>query len=73
MAERLATLEKLRAKRNGPQLLIATANAATQHPDAFPDPAAHRRLAEGERIERDKLVELLLPMVPADRLRSRHR
>jgi len=30
MAERLATLEKLQGKRKGPQLLLTTANAATQ-------------------------------------------
>ena len=30
MAERLATLNALQAKREGPQLLVATANAATQ-------------------------------------------
>jgi len=61
MAERLATLEKLQAKRNGPQLLIATANAATQRIlTPFRIRQLTRRLAEGERIERDKLVELLV-------------
>jgi transcription-repair coupling factor (superfamily II helicase) len=61
MAERLATLEKLQTKRNGPQILIATANAATQRIlTPFRIRQFTRRLAEGERIERDKLVELLV-------------
>ncbi|MFL6779041.1 MAG: transcription-repair coupling factor [Sphingomicrobium sp.] len=61
MAERLATLEKLQAGRKGPQLLIATANAATQRIlTPFRIRQLTRRLAEGERIERDKLVELLV-------------
>ena len=60
MAERLATLEKLQAKRKGPQLLIATANAATQRMlTPFRIRQLTRRLAEGERIERDRLVSLL--------------
>ena len=60
MAERLATLEKLQAKRKGPQLLIATANAATQRVlTPFRIRQLTRRLAEGERIERDRLVSLL--------------
>jgi transcription-repair coupling factor (superfamily II helicase) len=60
MAERLATLEKLQAKRNGPQLLIATANAATQRIlTPFRIRQLTRHLAEGERIERDRLVQLL--------------
>ena len=60
MAERLATLEKLQAKRKGPQLLIATANAATQRVlTPFRVRQLTRRLAEGERIERDRLVTLL--------------
>jgi len=61
MAERLATLEKLQAKHKGPQLLIATANAATQRIlTPFRIRQLTRRLAEGERIERDRLVELLI-------------
>ena len=61
MAERLATLEKLQAKRKGPQLLIATANAVTQRIlTPFRIRQLTRRLAEGERIERDRLVELLV-------------
>ena len=60
MAERLATLEKLQARRKGPQLLIATANAATQRVlTPFRIRQLTRRLAEGERIERDRLVSLL--------------
>ncbi|HEU4499489.1 MAG TPA: transcription-repair coupling factor, partial [Sphingomicrobium sp.] len=60
MAERLAALEKLQGKRNGPQLLIATANAATQRIlTPFRIRQLTRRLAEGERIERDRLVDLL--------------
>ena len=61
MAERLATLEKLQRKRQGPQLLIATENAATQRILVpFRIRQLTRRLAEGERIERDRLVELLI-------------
>jgi len=60
MAERLATLEKLQGKRKGPQLLLTTANAATQRNlTPFRIRQLTRRLAEGERIERDRLVELL--------------
>ena len=61
MAERLAALEKLQGKRNGPQLLITTANAVTQRIlTPFRIRQLTRRLAEGERIERDRLVELLV-------------
>ncbi|MCF2514122.1 transcription-repair coupling factor [Sphingomonas sp. G124] len=61
MAERLATLEKLQGKRKHPQLLIATANAATQRIlTPFRIRQLTRRLAAGERIERDRLVELLI-------------
>jgi transcription-repair coupling factor (superfamily II helicase) len=60
MAERLATLEKLQGKHKGPQLLVATANAATQRIiTPFRIRQLTRRLAAGERIERDRLVELL--------------
>jgi transcription-repair coupling factor (superfamily II helicase) len=60
MAERLSTLEKLQAKRSGPQLLVATANAATQRIlTPFRIRQLTRSLAEGERIERDRLVNLL--------------
>jgi transcription-repair coupling factor (superfamily II helicase) len=61
MAERLATLEKLQSKRQGPQLLIATENAVTQRIlTPFRIRQLTRRLAEGEGIERDRLVELLI-------------
>ena len=58
MAERLATLQALQLPRKGPQLLVATANAATQRVlTPFRIRQLTRRLAEGERIERDALVE----------------
>ena len=61
MAERLAALQALQGKRDGPQLLIATENAVTQRMlTPFRIRQLTRRLAEGERIERDKLVELLI-------------
>ena len=61
MAERLATLQALQVMRSGPQLLIATENAVTQRLlTPFRIRQLTRRLAEGERIERDKLVELLV-------------
>ena len=61
MAERLATLEKLQAPRKGPQLLVTTANAVTQRIlTPFRIRNLTRRLAEGERIDRDKLVEMLV-------------
>jgi len=61
MAERLATLQALQANRKGPQLLIGTENAATQRVlTPFRIRQLTRRLAEGERIERDRLVQLLV-------------
>ena len=73
MAERLATLEKLQSKRQGLQLLIATANAATQRIlTPFRIRQLTQALAEGERIERDRLVELL-QWLPADRRGPRRR
>ena len=60
MAERLATLQSLEVPRKGPQLLVVTANAVTQRLlTPFRIRQLTRRLAEGERIERDRLVELL--------------
>ncbi len=61
MAERMATLHALQAPRNkGPQLLVATANAATQRlVTPFRVRQLTRRLAEGERVERDALERLL--------------
>ena len=61
MAERLATLQALQLPIKKPQLLIVTANALTQRVlTPFRIRALTRRLAEGERIERDVLVKLLL-------------
>ena len=60
MAERLATLQLLQAPRNGPQLLVTTANAAAQRMlTPFRIRQLTRRLAEGERIDRDALIHLL--------------
>ena len=60
MAERLATLELLQRPRSGPQLLVTTANAAAQRMlTPFRIRQLTRRLAEGERIDRDALVKLL--------------
>jgi transcription-repair coupling factor (superfamily II helicase) len=60
MAERLATLAALQGKRDKPQLLIATASAATQRLlTPFRIRQLTRRIAEGERIEREILVQQL--------------
>ena len=60
MAERLATLNALQAKRTGPQLLVTTANAVTQRVlTPFRIRQLTRRLAEGERIDRDPLIAQL--------------
>jgi len=60
MAERLATLSALQAKREKPQLLVVTASAATQRMlTPFRIRQLTRRIAEGERIEREALVEQL--------------
>jgi transcription-repair coupling factor (superfamily II helicase) len=60
MAERLATLSALQAKRDKPQLLVATASAASQRMlTPFRIRQLTRRIAEGERIEREALVEQL--------------
>ena len=60
MAERLATLQALRVPRKAPQLLVVTANAVTQRVlTPFRIRQLTRRLAEGERIDRDRLIELL--------------
>jgi transcription-repair coupling factor (superfamily II helicase) len=61
MAERLATLQALQRPRKGPQLLVVTANAVTQRVlTPFRIRSLTRRLAEGERVERDALVNLLV-------------
>jgi len=60
MAERLAALSALQDKIEAPQLLVATASAATQRlVTPFRIRQLTRRIAEGERIERETLVELL--------------
>jgi transcription-repair coupling factor (superfamily II helicase) len=60
MAERLATLSALQARRAKPQLLVATASAATQRLlTPFRIRQLTRQIAEGERIEREVLVEQL--------------
>src|SRR5438477_7931461 len=60
MAERLATLNALQGKQEKPQLLVATASAATQRLlTPFRVRQLTRRIAAGERIEREGLVEQL--------------
>jgi transcription-repair coupling factor (superfamily II helicase) len=60
MAERLATLNALQCKATKPQLLVATASAATQRLlTPFRIRQLTRRVAGGERIEREALVEQL--------------
>src|SRR5579884_3777081 len=60
MAERLATLSALQAKRDRPQLLVATASATSQRLlTPFRVRQLTRRIAEGERIEREALVAQL--------------
>ena len=60
MAERLAALNGLQAKTDKPQLLIATASAVTQRVlTPFRVRQLTRRIAQGERIEREALVDQL--------------
>ena len=60
MAERLATLSALQQKREKPQLLVATVGAATQRMlTPFRIRQLTRRIAQGERIEREALVQQL--------------
>ncbi len=60
MAERLATLSALQAKHDKPQLLVATATAATQRLlTAFRVRQLTRRIADGERIDREALIAQL--------------
>ena len=57
MAERLAALNALQAKQDKPQLLITTATAASQRVlTPFRIRQLTRRIAEGERIDREALV-----------------
>jgi transcription-repair coupling factor (superfamily II helicase) len=56
-AERLATLNALQEKRERPQLLVATASAATQRLlTPFRVRQLTRRIAQGEKIEREALI-----------------
>ena len=60
MAERVAALYRLQAKRTKPQLVLATANAATQRVlTPFRIRQLVATLAPGERIDRDSLAQLL--------------
>jgi transcription-repair coupling factor (superfamily II helicase) len=60
MAERLATLSALQGKQSKPELLVTTVSAATQRLlTPFRIRQLTRRIAEGERIEREALVEQL--------------
>ena len=57
MAERLATLSRLQEKSDKPQLLVATINGATQRLlTPFRVRQLTRRIAEGERIDREALI-----------------
>ncbi|SMF78754.1 transcription-repair coupling factor [Allosphingosinicella indica] len=59
-AERLATLHALQRKADRPQLLVTTINAVLQRTlTPFRIRQLVARLAPGERIDRDKLAELL--------------
>jgi transcription-repair coupling factor (superfamily II helicase) len=60
MAERLSTLNALQQPLDKPQLLVVTANAVTQRVlTPFRVRQLTRRIAEGERIDRDALVTQL--------------
>ncbi|WP_425229766.1 transcription-repair coupling factor [Sphingomonas sp.] len=60
MAERIAALHRLQAKRDKPQLVLTTANAVTQRVlTPFRIRQLVATLAPGERIGRDKLAALL--------------
>ena len=60
MAERIAALHRLQGKRDRPQLVLTTANAATQRVlTPFRIRQLVATLAPGERIGRDKLSALL--------------
>jgi transcription-repair coupling factor (superfamily II helicase) len=57
MAERLATLNALQQAAKAPQLLVVTANGATQRAlTPFRIRQLTRRIAVGERIDRDELI-----------------
>ncbi|QNM83415.1 transcription-repair coupling factor [Sphingomonas sabuli] len=60
MAERLSTLHALQEKVDKPQLVITTANGATQRAlTPFRIRQLTRRIADGERIDRDALIAQL--------------
>ncbi|MFZ5747341.1 MAG: transcription-repair coupling factor [Pseudomonadota bacterium] len=60
MSERLATLQALQAKANGPRLLVTTVNAASQRTlTPFRIRQLVARLAPGERVSLDRLAHLL--------------
>jgi len=60
MAERLATLNALQAKSKQPQLLITTANGATQRLlTPFRIRQLTQRIEEGARVDREGLIEQL--------------
>ncbi|GAA4718064.1 transcription-repair coupling factor [Sphingomonas lutea] len=60
MAERLAALNALQEKRDWPQMLVTTASAASQRVlTPFRIRQLTRRIAQGERIDRDELVRQL--------------
>jgi transcription-repair coupling factor (superfamily II helicase) len=57
MAERLSTLNALQQPLEAPQLLVVTANGATQRAlTPFRVRQLTRRIARGERIDRDSLI-----------------
>ena len=57
MAERLSALNALQSKREAPQLLVATASAASQRVlTPFRIRQLTRRVAQGDRIDRDALI-----------------
>ncbi|WP_375392349.1 transcription-repair coupling factor [uncultured Sphingomonas sp.] len=60
MAERIAALHRLQGRRERPQLVLTTANAATQRVlTPFRIRQLVATLAPGERIDRDRLAVLL--------------
>ena len=59
-SERLATLVALQAKPKGPELLVTTVNAITQRTlTPFRTRQTSVRLAPGERIDRERLTQIL--------------
>ena len=71
MAERMATLHALQLPLKSPQVLVTTVNAATQRAlTPFRIRQFTRRLAEGDRIERDRLAALLRPTATSAAIRS---